>query len=102
MKKFNVIIWDVNLKVFKYYNVIPYLTDCYNKEKNKPVNVEDFKIFIERHSRNRWWARHEYEIVLKDCSGESEYKIDVHEQITMNIDIIAKILMEVLTNNKII
>lgn len=35
MKKFNVIIWDVNLKVFKYYNVIPYLTDCYNKEKNK-------------------------------------------------------------------
>ena len=94
MKKFNVIIWDVNLKVFKYYNVIPYLTDCYNEEKNKPVNVEDFKIFIERHSRNRWWARHEYEIVLKDCSGESEYKIDVHEQITMNIDIIAKILME--------
>ena len=44
MKKFNVIIWDVNLKVFKYYNVIPYLTDCYNKEKNKPVNVEDLKI----------------------------------------------------------
>ena len=94
MKKFNVIIWDVNLKVFKYYNVIPYLTDCYNKEKNKPVNAEDFKIFIERHSRNRWWDRHEYGIVLKDCSGESEYKIDVHEQITMNIDIIAKILME--------
>ena len=49
MKKFNVIIWDVNLKVFKYYNVIPYLTDCYNKEKNKPVNVEDLKTFKDSH-----------------------------------------------------
>lgn len=98
MKAFNVIIEDVNSKQFTSYNVIPYLKRCYEKEENKPVTFDEFKEFITRKSRYQWWARCEYEIILKSWPTERiEKKIDVHQQVMMNIDIIVEILIEEVT-----
>lgn len=94
MKSFNVIVEDINRKEFVPYDVIPYLVYCYNKAKKKPHTFEEFNKFIEKESQYEWWARCEYEIVLKEWpTGKLEKKIDVHEQVMMNIDIITEIVM---------
>lgn len=51
MKHFNVIIEDINSRKFVPYDVIPYLVQCYYEEKDRPGTLEEFKVFIERHSR---------------------------------------------------
>ena len=120
MKEFNVIIWDINSKKFKTYNIMPYLEECYKKEKNKPKTFEEFKEFIKREAQYRWWSRCEYEIILSpwpyitspseryDKKGEDDVeawkehwkkhldecqKIDIYDQIMMNLDIITKLFM---------
>ena len=97
MKQFNVIIEDINSKRFIPYNVIPYLLKCYyeiGETDDRPGTIEEFKTFIKRNSMYRWWARCEYEIVLKEWpTGKNEEKIDVHWQVMMNIDVIAELLM---------
>lgn len=101
MNRFNVIIEDVNRREFIPYNVIPYLVEQYNKAKNKPTTFEEFKSFIEKESKYQWWARCEYEIILKEWpTGKKEEKIDVHWQVMMNIDIIAEILMNEINGTK--
>lgn len=95
--KFNVITWDPNSKKFVPYNIISHLVQCYyeaGETDDRPGTIEEFKIFIERHSKYQWWSRCEYEIILKSWpTGDVEKKIDVHQQVMMNIDIIAEILM---------
>lgn len=99
MKKFNVIIEDVNRREFISYNIIPYLVQCYNKEKNKPTTFEEFKTFIKKQSMYQWWARCEYEVILKSWpTGDREKKIDVYWQILMNLDLITDIVMEEVIN----
>lgn len=94
MKEFNVIIEDINRREFIPYNIIPYLVRRYNESKNKPTTFKEFKSFIEKESKYQWWARCEYEIILKEWPcGQKEEKIDVHWQVMMNIDIITEILM---------
>lgn len=95
MIQFNVIIWDFNERVFKPYDIIPYLIECYNKTKTKPKTFNQFKKFIKEESLYQWWARCEYEIILMDwpCQ-ETTKKWDIYKQIMMNIDIITKLIME--------
>lgn len=90
--KFNVIIYNINRNIFEEYDVLPYLRnylDEYKKrfrnykrtksykdciENNKPLNEykmfprneKELKDFIIRQSKYQWWARTEYEIILKD------------------------------------
>ena len=121
MKQFNVINYDINAKVFKPYDVIPYLVDCYNKKKNKPVTFEQFKEFVKNESMYQWWSRCEYEIILSpwpyivspsesynkerenDVEAWKEHwkkhldeceKWDVHKQVMMNIDVITNLVIE--------
>ena len=122
MKPFNVIIYDINAKVFEPYDVIPHLVDCYNKKKkNKPVTFEEFREFVKNESMYQWWARCEYEIILspwpylsspsesynKDKENDVETwkehwkkhlkeceKWDIHMQVMMNIDVITNLVME--------
>lgn len=99
MKSFNVIWWDFNKKSPEPYNIIPYLIRCYNKiNRNKPKTLEELKKFIKNESMYQWWGRCEYEIIIHRWPPkEGEYKkIDIHEQIMMNIDIIAEILYSIL------
>lgn len=101
MKQFNVIVEDINSRKFIPYDVIPYLVQCYYEEKDRPRTIKEFKVFIERHSKYQWWSRCEYEIILKSWpTGNIEKKIDVHQQVMMNIDIIAEILMNEVNNIK--
>lgn len=106
--KFNVLTWNFNRDELEYYDVLPYFRDCYNKvvefnKKNKsnnnsdwwkvPKTLNEFKEFIEQKSQYQFWSRCEYEMI---CHGwpihKNNYKLDVHEQVIMNIDIIAEIL----------
>ncbi len=91
--KFNVLCWDHNADKLEYYDVLPYFRECYKKGKNKPSTFEELKKFIKDKSMYQFWSRCQYEII---CHGfpieKKKYKLDVHEQIMMNIDIITDIL----------
>lgn len=94
---FNVINFELNSKEFESYDVMPYLIGCYKNVKRKkecPKTFEDFKKFVESKSMYMYWSRCEYEIILSDwpCQGIHK-KIDIHEQLMMNIDTVTNILM---------
>lgn len=101
MNKFNVLLWDFNTDSLQYYDVLPYLRDCYKKSKQKPKTLEELKEFIRKESLYRYWSRCEYEMILTGWPVQKkDYKLDVHEQIMMNIDIITTILYNELINKK--
>lgn len=108
-KKFNVLIWDFNRDELEHYDVLPYLRSCYKKRQERfkkgednrythvPETLEEFKQFVEDESRYQFWARCEYEMILHSWPPRkdgNEYKLDVYEQIAMNVDIIAEILYQ--------
>lgn len=95
---FNVINFEFNSKKFEAYDVMPYFISCYKTVKRKkecPKTFEEFKEFIKSKSIYMYWSRCQYEIILVDwpCQ-ETSKKIDVHEQIMMNIDLITEVLMK--------
>ena len=97
IKSFNVINFDLNSNEFESYDVMPYLVDCYNKEKKakRPTTFDKFKEFVKSKSMYMYWSRCEYEIILLDWPNQkASKKIDVHWQIMNNIDLVTKILME--------
>ena len=119
MKKFNVLMWDFNHDELIHYDVLPYFRNCYeerivkskkykgtnemiliNKYFKVPKTLDEFKKFIENESRYQFWSRCEYEMI---CHGwpvqKNDYKLDVHEQVMMNINIIAEILYDEKVNN---
>lgn len=101
MNKFNVLLWDFNTDSLQYYDILPYLRDCYKKAKQKPKTLEELKEFIRKESMCRYWSRCEYEMILTGWPVQKKnYKLDVHEQIMMNIDIITTILYNELINKK--
>ena len=116
MKKFNVLTWDFNGDKLEHYDVLPYFRNCYkNRKKNAkkkgiqkimeehphmkkyygaPQTLDEMKEMIENESQYMFWSRCEWEMVVHGWPVmENDYKIDVHEQVMMNIDTIAEILM---------
>lgn len=99
-KKFNVLIWDFNHDKLEHYDVLPYLRDRYRDRKKTrrfpcPTTLEEFKSFVEDESRYQFWARCEYEMILHSWPPRkdgNEHKLDVHEQVMMNLDTVAEIL----------
>lgn len=118
LKKFNVLNWDFNRDMIYQYDVLPYFRECYADkvksfkkvskrkwyakadEKTKkwyqvPETYEEFKKFIEDESRYQFWARCEYEMIIHGWPvRKNDYKIDIHEQVMMNLDIICEILWD--------
>ena len=97
IKSFNVINFEINSGKFETYDVMPYLVDCYKKEKKdkRPTTFDEFKEFVKSKSMYMYWSRCEYEIILSDWpSNKHSKKIDVHWQIMNNIDLVTKVLME--------
>ena len=93
---FNVIIDDVNAQEFKAYNVMSYFLCCYDTTKidKRPKTFEEFKEFVKSKSMYLYWARCEYELVLKPWVGlHSEKKVDVHWQLMHNLDLVTSMLM---------
>ena len=116
MKKniYNVLIWNFNKDNLEHYDVLPFFRRHYDEVKKKsklkkvdheyykvPKTIEDFKTFIERESNWMYNGRCEYEMIIHGWPVQkNEYKIDIHEQIMMNIDIIANILYNEYEVNK--
>lgn len=101
MQSFKVINYDINRQKFEAYDIMPYLIECYKKEKKKPKTSEEFKDFIEKQSLYMYWSRCEYEIILVDWPCQKvEEKWDVYDQIMMNIDVITDIVMKECLNNR--
>lgn len=94
---FYVINFNINTEEFEKYNIMPYLVNCYNKEKksNRPVTFDEFKEFVKSKSMYMYWSRCEYEVILSDWPNQKIYKkIDVYWQTMNNIDIVTEILMK--------
>lgn len=95
-KKFNVLNAMYGDKVGKY-DIMPYLIAVYKstKKDRRPTTFEEAKEFIISNGRYQWWGRCEYEIIVADWPCQkNERKIDIFEQVMMNIDIITDIFME--------
>lgn len=94
-KPFHVVVDDVNKHQFVPYDIMPYFIYEYGQAKFKPKTHEECKSFIVKHSQYMFWSRAQWELVLKPwVSSTPERKIDVYEQIMMNIDIVTTTLME--------
>lgn len=89
-----VIIWDVNRDTIENYDIMPYICECYDDLENKPKTFDEFKTFILKECKYRFWSRCEYEIIVTGwpISNRNE-KIDVYDQIEQNIDTITKKFM---------
>lgn len=93
---FKVIVDNVNTRQFEFYDVMPYFVRCYDdtKKENRPKTYEEFKEFVQGWSRYMYWARCQYELVLKPWVGhDKEQKVDVHWQLMHNLDLVTSILM---------
>ena len=94
---FYVIIDNVNRQDFERHDVMPYLVSCYDdakKRKEQPKTYEEFKAFVKGKSMYMFFARCQYELVLKPWVGHSnERKVDVHWQLMHNLDLATSILM---------
>lgn len=100
MKTFNVIIYDFNHKKFIPYDVIPYFVGAYEELKEKkykkvPETFEEFKKFVRDEGHYQFWGRCEYEVILVDWPCQQvEKKIDVWNQIEMNLDLITDLVIK--------
>ena len=112
MKKFNVLMWDFNHDELIQYDVIPYFRQRYKERVKRykkyskkenfdvdneymfvPKTLDEFKKFVENESKYQFWSRCEYEMIVHGWPVQkNDYKLDVHEQIMMNINIVAEIL----------
>lgn len=98
---FNVIKYDTNSKSFKSWDVIPYLKSVYEKAEKKPVTFNEYRDMVKNEARYKWWSRCEYEIILSDWpSKKHEEKWDIYRQITMNLNVVTNILMNVVNGDK--
>lgn len=105
---FNVLRWEVNRDIIEHYDILPFFRRCYSDRKKKsklkridhtskyykvPETVEDFKEFITLESNWMYNGRCEYEMIVHAWPAyKNDYKIDIHEQIMMNLDVIAELL----------
>lgn len=99
LPKFHVISWDINRKKVEYYDIFPYIIDCYKNVKNKEHfdTFDQCKAFIIKECRYRFWARCEYEIIVDGFPpfGKPQ-KIDIFDQVESNIDVITDLFINYL------
>jgi hypothetical protein len=93
--KWNVYVFDVNRSIMKNYNIfthrgfVKYLCEIYQKEA---LSAVDFQEEVRRELQYHFWSKCEYEIILtewpphEDLSKDVREKIDVYDQIMLNID----------------
>ena len=112
---FNVLTWDFNHDNLEHYDVLPYFRNAYAERKKRakgkrvqkiveknpdmkkyygvPASFEEMKEYVRDESLYMFWSRCEWEMI---CHGwparKNDYKIDVHEQIMMNLDTVTDIL----------
>ena len=104
IEPYYVITWDFNKDQIEKYNIMDYLISCYkatkkSKKLKTPETFEECKKFILDKSMYMYWSRCEYECIVHCWPvKKNEYKLDVYEQIEMNIDVITKHFMNQIIN----
>lgn len=103
MIEYRVVIWNFSTDRVEHYNIMPYLyRRLEEKRKKKQITLEDLtlerlKEFIDNESKYQFWARCEYEVILSSWPPREngrKHKMDVYEQIHMNLDNIAKLMYD--------
>lgn len=106
---FNVFVWDFNSDMIEPYDVLPHFREEYRNLAKKPNSnwrkcpktFEEFKEFVKEESIYKFWGRCEYEMIVHGWPvKKNTHKIDVHEQIMANIDVISRILWDEINNKK--
>lgn len=117
--------WDFNIDNIEYYDIMPYLIETWEEQSRKlknrlrnlkrhkerdfkaeancimPSTFEGIKEWIKDESMYQFWSRCQYEVIVTGFPQQKrEYKLDIYEQIEMNIDVITKIFMEYLNTIK--
>ena len=60
-----------------------------------PATFNEVKEFVENESRYLYWGNCNWEMIVHGWPVKrNDYKLDVHEQVMMNLDVIAGILWE--------
>lgn len=66
-----------------------------------PETEAELADFIKSDSMHRYWAKCEHEMIVHGWPvKKDDYKIDVHEQVVMNLPVIARILWEEISAGK--
>lgn len=99
MIQFHVINWDFNRDCIEHYDVIPYLySEIEKKRKREKIPKKNLtfgwiKDCIESASRYMYWSRCQYECIIHGWPvRKNDHKMDIHEQIMMNLDNIAELV----------
>lgn len=99
IEPYYVIVWNFNKDQIDKYNIMDYLIECYKETKKSkklitPQTFEECKKFILGKSMYMFWSRCEYECIIHGFPiTNNTYKLDVYQQIEMNIDVITKHFM---------
>lgn len=111
MAKFNVLLYDDSRKQATPYDVVPYFVREWNNTrhdafgKSKVKTKAEFKTWVQHESQYEFWGRCQFEFLMAPWTYRIEtledelYKIDIHEQIMLNIDILVDILIKELKLN---
>lgn len=109
MVEYRVITWDFSTDRVEYYDIMPYLyRKLEEKIKKRQIVLKDLtfeklKKFIDDESKYQFWARCQYEVILSSWPPREngrKHKMDVYEQIHMNLDNIAKLMYDDLQKRK--
>jgi len=98
IEPFYVLMWNFNNNKIEYYDVMgPLLREFKRYQKHKklfipsPYPYEAIFSFIIDYSQRTWWGRCQYEVIVQSWpSGNGNHKLDIHEQVMMNIHVITK------------
>ena len=95
--KFNVLFWNFNKQTVEPYDVIPYFVRMwqdYKGDKSEFKTFNDFKKFVDNEAQYNFWGRCEYEFIIEGWPVKGkEIKIDIYEQLKMNLDLVTTIFM---------
>lgn len=99
--KFNVISYDWNQKKPIEYDVIPTFVDFWKDKRfdaKKVKTYDEFKEWVKNASMYHFWSRCEYECMIApwpyklDSIEKEMKKIDIHQQLEMNFDLVVDVL----------
>lgn len=109
MVEYRVITWNFSADRVEHYDIMPYLYRRLEEKRKKrqivlkDLTLEKLKEFIDDESKYQFWARCEYEVILSSWPPREngrKHKMDVYEQIHMNLDNIAKLMYDDLQRGK--
>ena len=89
--EYNVLLVDINHEKeykFNIFHGMRFLSCLMNlKARWKKDNTINLKEEVRHVLQYSYWAKAEYEIVVKCLFGKVEHKIDVYEQVMLNFDL---------------